>query len=254
MLTGATGGVGEALVQELTGRGATLLLTGRRPDALTRLAATFGAQRLVADLADPFDRRRLGEALAQFQADTLIHNAAIQFALDFSQDDPDLLAQRALYELDVDLGAPIALTAAALPCLGAAAARLGRPGALVFVTSGLAIAPKQSAPVYCTAKAGLRHFTRALRYQLQDAGLSLTAHEVVLPMVDTPMNRSAAPGKMTPAAAARALARGVARGHAEVLVGPTRWLPLMSRLAPGLTRRLLRSMGTTTPSSLPAAT
>lgn len=243
VLTGATGGVGQALARELTDRGAALLLTGRRQQALSRWAATLGARSLAADLADPDDRRRLVEALTDFRADTMIHNAAIQFELDFTRDDPDELARRAQQELDVDLGAPIALTAAALPSLSAEAARQGRPGALVFVTTGLASAPKQSAPVYCTAKAGLRHFTRALRYQLQDTGLEVSAHEVVLPMVDTPMNRGPAPGKMTAAAAAHALAEGVARGKTEVHVGRARWLPLMSRLAPSLMRRMLRTMG-----------
>ena len=38
--------------------------------------------------------------------------------------------------------------------------------AVVQVGSGLALAPKSSAPTYCASKAALHSFTQALRYQL----------------------------------------------------------------------------------------
>ncbi|MGH2855075.1 MAG: SDR family NAD(P)-dependent oxidoreductase, partial [Solirubrobacteraceae bacterium] len=52
LLTGATGGIGHAIARELHGRGARLVLTGRRVDVLEPLAAELGATALAADLAD----------------------------------------------------------------------------------------------------------------------------------------------------------------------------------------------------------
>ncbi len=52
LLTGATGGLGEAIARELGGRGAKLIVTGRRTDVLEGLASELGARALAADLAD----------------------------------------------------------------------------------------------------------------------------------------------------------------------------------------------------------
>ena len=52
LLTGASGGLGHAIARALHSRGATLLLSGRRADALDGLAAQLGgrAEVLAADL------------------------------------------------------------------------------------------------------------------------------------------------------------------------------------------------------------
>ena len=52
LLTGATGGLGQAIARALAERGATLTLTGRRADVLEPLAAEVGGRAIVSDLAD----------------------------------------------------------------------------------------------------------------------------------------------------------------------------------------------------------
>jgi uncharacterized oxidoreductase len=241
-ITGATGGVGAELARALAPH-ARLLLMGRRVDMLDALAEELvGAATLRVDLADAGSRARACEEIASFGADSLIHNAGIQYALDFVNQSADEVARDAAHELEVDLTAPITMTARALTPLSRHAEALGRAGRVVFVTSGLALAPKEGAPVYCAAKAGLRQFALALGYQLQTSGAPLTSHEVLLPLVDTPMTAGRGRGKIPADQAARALLEGVGRGRSEVYVGKTRLLRVLMRVSPMLARRVMRGM------------
>ena len=61
LLTGATGGIGQAIARELHARGAKLILTGRRTDVLEPLAAELDARSLAVDLSDPAEVDRLLE-------------------------------------------------------------------------------------------------------------------------------------------------------------------------------------------------
>ena len=62
LLTGATGGLGQAIARALHERGASLLLTGRRLDVLTPLAEEVGGRAIESDLADPDGRGRAARA------------------------------------------------------------------------------------------------------------------------------------------------------------------------------------------------
>jgi len=75
LLTGATGGLGAEMARALTARGASLVLTGRRADALEAIAAETGGRPVLADLAEP----GAAEALVREAGpvDILIANAAL---------------------------------------------------------------------------------------------------------------------------------------------------------------------------------
>ena len=75
LLTGATGGLGHAIARALHGRGADLVLTGRRADVLEPLAAEVGGRAVVADLADPAAIGPLVDAAGD--VDVLVANAAL---------------------------------------------------------------------------------------------------------------------------------------------------------------------------------
>src|SRR3954452_586046 len=77
LLTGATGGIGEAIARALHARGASLVLSGRRAEVLERLRDELGSRGEIepADLTDRADVERLaGRAPA---ADVLVSNAAL---------------------------------------------------------------------------------------------------------------------------------------------------------------------------------
>src|SRR5262252_2555708 len=70
VVTGASQNIGEALATELAARGHSLIVTARREDILTDLAARLADKYRVAvevrpaDLADPAERAKLCDELA----------------------------------------------------------------------------------------------------------------------------------------------------------------------------------------------
>ncbi len=239
LLTGATGGIGQAIARELHGRGARLILTGRRTEVLEPLAAELGARALAVDLAVAGEVDSLIEQTGE--VDILIANAALPASgrLDtYTQEQLD----RAL---DVNLRAPIVLAHALSPGM----VERGR-GHLVFVSSlsGKAAAPESS--LYGAAKFGLRGFALCLRDDLRANGVGVS---VVLPgfISDTGLRGSAevklppGAGMRTPAQVARGVVRAIERNRAEVEVAPAalRAGAAIASLAPEMAGRLARLMG-----------
>lgn len=239
LLTGATGGIGQAIARELHGRDARLILTGRRTEVLEPLAADLGARALAVDLAVAGEVDRLIEQTGE--VDILIANAALPASgrLDtYTQEQLD----RAL---DVNLRAPIVLAHALSPGM----VERGR-GHLVFVSSlsGKAAAPESS--LYGAAKFGLRGFALCLRDDLRANGVGVS---VVLPgfISDTGLRGSAevklppGAGMRTPAQVARGVVRAIERNRAEVEIAPAalRAGAAFASLAPEMAGRLARLMG-----------
>jgi len=157
LLTGATGGIGRAIAQELAESGARLILVSRDENALLQLKAQLPGEHKVCstDITDPAALNHL-LTFCQQQGPLhgLVNGAGIsQFALCETQ---DYAAQ-----LKVNLLAPMQLCQLLLPQLqqqkeafivniGSAFGSIGYPG-----FSG-----------YCASKFGLRGFTEALKREL----------------------------------------------------------------------------------------
>jgi short-subunit dehydrogenase len=170
LLTGATGGLGRAIAHALDERGAHLILTGRKEDALEDLATRLrSAYPLPADLADR-------DAVAALPAragdvDILVHNAGLPGSgrlESFSDEEIDRV-------LDVNLRAGIMLTHALLPAM-----LERRRGHLVYVSSISGKVPTVRASLYSATKYGLRGFAGALRDDLHGSGVDAS---VVFPGV-----------------------------------------------------------------------
>ncbi len=163
LLTGATGGLGEAIARALHRRGARLILSGRRTDVLDHLAGELNARALAADLSSAEDVQRLTEQAGP--VDILIANAALPGAARLER----LRIQEVDRVLDVNLRAPVALTHALLPGMLAR----GR-GHIVFISStgGRAAAPGN--PLYHATKFGLRGLAGALRIDLHGTGVGVS--------------------------------------------------------------------------------
>lgn len=239
LVTGATGGLGEAIARALAKRGAKLVLTGRRIDVLESLAAELSAQAVPADLAKRAELNRLiSEAGA---VDVLVANAGLPATGVVGEFN---LAQidRAI---DVNLRAPIVLARALTDGMVQR-----RRGHIVMVGSLSGLIASPGGAIYSATKFGLRGFAHGLRQDLEPAGVGVS---VVLPgfVRDAGMfARSGVklpPGVRTssPVEVGRGVVRAIERNRPEVLVAPPelRLGALLGTVAPGIAARLQRRAG-----------
>ncbi|MFG2295901.1 SDR family oxidoreductase [Streptomyces sp. NPDC048603] len=239
LVTGGARGIGRELTHQLVGQGAHVVAVGRDPGRLASLAAehTGRVTTHTLDLADAHAVDAFAEELPgrHPELSVVINNAGVQEHTDFFRDDPRTARPALRRELAVNLDSVVTLCTTLLP-------HLDRQGsaAIVNVTSGLALAPKASAPVYCASKAAARTFTRALRYQCEDASSGIRVIDAVLPLVDTDMTRGRGHGKISAAEAAEAVIRGIRRETAEIRIGRVKLLQAVLRLSPSLGYRILR--------------
>lgn len=239
LVTGATGGIGQAIARAFASRGAELILTGRRPEVLERLASELRARAVACDLA----RREEVERLAQEvqDVDVLVSNAALPASgllTDLTQEEIDRM-------LEVNLRAPVALARAVAPAMAAR-----RRGHFVFISSLAGKAASPASSIYSATKFGLRGFALGLREDLRgdDVGVS-----VVVPgfIRDAGMFADAGASlprwvpTRAPADVADAVIRAVERNQAEVAVAPLslRLGASFASLAPGVAASVSRRLG-----------
>ena len=239
LVTGATGGIGQAIARAFAARGASLLLTGRRGDVLEQVAAETGGRALACDLASRAAVERLIVEISG--VDVLVANAAVQVAgslLDYDQDALD----RAL---EVNLRAPIALARALAPGM----VDRGR-GHLVFISSLQGKAATPGAPLYIATKFGLRGLALGLREDLREAGVGVS---VVLPgfirdagmFAESGARLPFGVGTRTPAHVAAAVIRAIERDRGEIGVAPPalRIGAVVAGIAPELSAAVSRRLG-----------
>ena len=165
LLTGASGGIGNAIARALHERGASLAITGRRADALESLKAELGdrVDVLVADLAKREDVEALPARAGE--VDVLVANAGLPASGEIGSFTPEQLDRA----LDVNLRAPIQLTHMLLPRM------LERgSGHIVYVSSLSGKVPSAGASIYCSTKFGLRGFGNSLHDELHGTGVGVT--------------------------------------------------------------------------------
>jgi uncharacterized oxidoreductase len=239
LLTGAGRGIGRALLGQLVSRKARrIIVVGHDGARLRELAAEIpSVDPYTADLSV---QARV-DGLVTFvrgSADdlsVLINNAGTQLLTDLVDPEAGRHGPALAKEMAVNFLTPIQLAVALLPQM------LEKPSAMIVnVTSGLALAPKQSSPVYCAAKAGLRSFTKALRYQAKTRAPHVKVVEALPPLVDTAMTKGRGRAKISPEACAAEIIAGMEKGREAIYVGKTKLLRALQELSPSLADRLMR--------------
>lgn len=239
LVTGATGGIGQAIARALHARGAELLLTGRRADVLEPLATELGASVLACDLADRDAVARLADAAGELEL--LVANAALPAS--------GLLGELSQAEIDrmleVNLRAPIALARALAPGM----AERGH-GHLVFISSLSGKVASVASSIYSATKFGLRGFALGLREDLHADGVGVS---VVLPgfireagmFADAGIALPPGVGTRSPEDVAAAVLAAVENNRAEVSVAPAglRAGAALASLLPGASAAVSRRLG-----------
>jgi short-subunit dehydrogenase len=232
LVTGATGGIGEAIAHALAARGARLLVSGRREAELARLAEDLGAQAVLSDLAVAEDVERLAAAGVDAGVELLIANAALPASGTLSE-----LSQAQIDRmLDVNLRAPIALART----LSVGMVERGR-GHLVFVSSLSGKTASPASSIYSATKFGLRGFAFGLREDLRGTGVGVS---VIAPgfirdagmFAKTNVTLPPGVGTRSPADVAAAVVRAIETNRAEIDVAPlgVRAGAALGAVAPGL--------------------
>lgn len=241
LLTGASGGLGQAIAHALAAAGSHVVLTGRRSDILEDLAAQIdgGAEVIRADLADRTSLPDLVDLAGQI--DVVVANAALPASgplLGFELDKID-------HCLEVNLRAPIALARLFAPDM----VERGQ-GHLSFISSLSGVSATPGSSIYSATKFGLRGFSHGLRQDLHGTGVSAS---VVLPgfvrdagmFVDS--GASLPPGLRTssPRQVADAVIKSIVKDKAELIVAPreVHAVALISSVAPALAASFIRCLG-----------
>ena len=201
LVTGASRGIGQALVTEALRRGAARVHAG------TRQPLAHPDPRVTPLLLDVTSAEQIQAGAAHVRSlDMLINNAGLALY--------DDLTDRAMLDrhLAVNLFGTYAVTRAFLPAL------IRSGGAIVNNTSLLALAPLPLTPAYAISKAAAFSLTQSLRALL--AGRGVRVHAVLTGPTDTDMTAGLEIPKASPESVARAIFDGVDNGEDDLFPDP----------------------------------
>ena len=163
LVTGGTRGIGLGIAQELVSRGASVVVTARKPEELDAVVAELGPERALAVRGSADDEAHQAEAVAAAlerfgRLDHLVNNAAVnpQYG---PLVDADLAAVRKVFEVNVT-----AVLGWTQQAWRAALAHNG--GSILNVASVGGIRAGSPIGAYNASKAALIHLTRQLGVEL----------------------------------------------------------------------------------------
>lgn len=235
LITGGSSGIGLALVKAFYELGNKVIVVARAIEKLKAVQLQFPeAEIFQCDLTRQDEITNLITFIEQHYPglNMLFNNAAIQYNYDFLTEQN--IADKVEYELSANLTSTIKLCGLLLPTL-----LKNNNAAVVNISSGLALSPKKSAPVYCASKAAIHNFTKAFRYQLEASPVKV--FEILPPMVETPMTTGRGKNKISPEQLVNEFIKDFKRNKPESYIGKTKLLKLISRISPKLADRILKN-------------
>lgn len=201
LITGASRGIGRALVDEALRRGAKRVYAG------TRSPLQYADKRVTALTLDVTRASQIQQAAHEVESlDILINNAGVAIYDDLSN--PDVIEQH----LAVNLFGVFNVTRAFLPLLRRS------KGAIVNNVSLAALAPLPLISGYSMSKAAAFNMTQSLRALL--AGQGVTVHAAIIGPTDTDMTRGFDIPKVSPESTAAGIFEGLENGDEDIFPDP----------------------------------
>lgn len=165
-VTGATGGIGQCLVQNLVSLGASVVATGSNTDKLQALKLAFpDIDTFEADITDE-------SAVASFYESAAPEAGSLDVVVNLA----GLSIPGQIVESDVDTFQRMMSVNVLGTFLSSkhAIAKLGTTGMIINVGSVAGRRANPTAPLYCTAKAAVAMFSEALALQVKERGIRVT--------------------------------------------------------------------------------
>ncbi|MBL28485.1 MAG: oxidoreductase [Rhodospirillaceae bacterium] len=162
LVTGASSGIGEAIVRQLSAKGLEVHAVARRTDKLEALAAETGCKTYGVDL---LDTDAIYDTLSKIEVDVLVNNAGLGLGMDglptSERGDIDTT-------VDTNVKAVMHLTRAMLPGMMAR-----KHGHIINISSVAGLYPIK-ASIYGATKGAIHLFSQNLRIEIQGSKVRVT--------------------------------------------------------------------------------
>ena len=216
LITGATGGLGQALALAYAEPQTLLTLTGRNQEMLEQLRHKCEEKgtRLQTQVLDLQDGAEIGRWVRQmdlqYPVDLVLANAGVSSSVGMQDEAEDILDMRRSFSINT-----LAAVETVLPL--AERMRCRRNGQIALVSSLAGWRGMPSSPAYSASKAAVRTYGQALRAWLAPYQVKVS---VISPgFVDTPMSRryqGAKPFLISAEKAARIIKTGLQKNKPEI--------------------------------------
>jgi uncharacterized oxidoreductase len=231
LITGGGSGIGLELARRLA-QSNEVVIAGRDEAKLEQARRETPAVRTHRlDVTSEEEAHRLFDWLAGELGglDLLVNNAGLFRSYRLSAPEA---AAKSVADLDVNVGGVLRMTRLALPLLEESG-----EGAILFMSSAVALAAVRGFAVYAATKAAVHSFARSLRAELVESGIRV--FDVLPPVVDTGPAKGFNVPKVRPDLVAEAIVDGLERNREEIRVGRVKQLAPLARIAPRLADRIL---------------
>lgn len=234
LITGGTSGIGLEMVRQFYAAGNHLIVASGNQNNLDNLNSQFpGITTLLCDLSnDQSVRSFIDKCLVEHQdINIIINNAGVQYNYLWTDENDGY--NRIENEIRVNFTSPMKIIYGLLPLL-----MVKQNAAIVNISSGLAFAPKKTAPVYCATKSAIHIATKSIRYQLETSGVKV--FEIIPPLVETPMTEGRGKAKISPKQLVDEFMVNFKNNRLESNIGKTKYLRLIQRISPAIADKLLK--------------
>ncbi|HVI47819.1 MAG TPA: SDR family NAD(P)-dependent oxidoreductase [Chitinophaga sp.] len=217
LITGGSAGIGLAIAKLLVENDNQVIVTGRDPERLARVAREL--PQLTTVVCDVTRKREVDLLVQQLQKDfprfnMLINNAGRAYAYRLSACAGAF--EKAADEILTNYLAVMGITESLLPQLTSKA-----EAAIVNVSSIVALAPSAKTPTYAASKAALHSYTQSLRITLAPQP-NIQVFELMPPLVNTDFSMEIGGSKgIPPEEVAQCLLKALAANQQEIHVGLT---------------------------------